>query len=260
MRDTGTLGKAMRLLELVASADQPLRFSDVLARSGEPRGTVHRQLSHLVEEGLLETGADGAYRPGLRLLSLASRAWAAADIRHIAAPVLARLHAETGETVHLGVIRGAEVIYLDKVESRQSVRMHSQIGRASPLYCTGIGKAALSLYPEEVASRLAGEIVFRRFTPATIADAETLRAELAKIRLAGHAFDREEHEVGIRCVSAPVRLPGPDGAAAISVTGPSFRISEAQLEQWAEPVMRAAAAIEAEAAIRLGPHRQDSVF
>lgn len=252
-RDTGTLGKAMRLLDLVAEADLPLRFSDILARSGEPRGTVHRQLTHLVEEGLLEIGSDSTYRPGLRLLSLAARAWASADFREIAAPALRALHEETGETVHLGVLRGTDVIYLDKVESRQSVRMHSQIGKASPLYCTGIGKAALSLLPKEEASRLIAGLDFHRFTPSTITSAAVLEEELEAIRMAGHAFDREEHEEGIRCVAAPIRLSGSERAAGVSVTGPAFRVGLDRLEHWADAVKRTAARIGEEAALRLGP-------
>lgn len=255
MKDTGTLGKTMRLLELVARAERPPRFSDVLARSGEPRGTVHRQLSHLVEEGLLEIGPDGTYRPGLRLLTLAAGAWASADIREIAAPILAGLHAETGETVHFGVLRGSEVIYLDKVESRQSVRMHSQIGRASPLYCTGIGKAALSLLADDQMRELVAGMEFRRHTSTTLADGDALIGEIAVIRATGLAYDREEHEEGIRCIAAPVPLPGPDGAAAISVTGPAFRIGQERLEAWAGAVRQAANRIATEAAIRLGPSR-----
>jgi hypothetical protein len=144
---TGTLGKVLSVLETVVTSDRPLRFSDILALSGQPRGTLHRQLSHLVEEGLLTQGRDLCYEPGLRLLKFAYRSWSKNQFRAVAAPHLRRLHEETGETVHLGVLRGTEIIYVDKVESRQTVRMESQIGNASPVYCTGLGKAALSVLP-----------------------------------------------------------------------------------------------------------------
>ncbi len=257
-KDTGTLGKLMRLLDLVAEADEPLRFSDILSRSGEPRGSVHRQLGHLAEEGLIELQPDGTYRPGLRLLMLASRAWSRHEFREIAAPYLSALHEATGETVHLGLLSGDDVVYLDKVESRQAVRMHSQIGRASPIYCTGIGKAALSLLaPEEASRRIAG-FTFRRFTPATLSGPEALEEELKVIRRDGHAFDRQEHEPGIHCIAAPIpRLtPGrTETAAALSIAGPAFRISLKQLETWAPELMSAARAIGEAVAARLGPRR-----
>ena len=98
-RDTGTLGKLMVLLDLVTHADAPLRFTDILALADQPRGTLHRQLGHLVVEGLLELDAEGRYAPGLRLLDFASRSWARNEFRLIAAPHLAALHRETGETV-----------------------------------------------------------------------------------------------------------------------------------------------------------------
>ena len=120
---TGTLGKVLSVLETVVTSDRPLRFSDILALTGQPRGTLHRQLSHLVEEASLTQGRDLCYEPGLRLLKFAYRSWSKNQFRAVAAPHLRRLHEETGETVHLGVLRGTEIIYVDKVESRQTVRM-----------------------------------------------------------------------------------------------------------------------------------------
>lgn len=252
---TGTLGKAIAVLETVALADRPMRFTDVLVVSGQPRGTLHRQLSHLVQEGLLELRPDHSYMPGLRLLKLASASWARNEFRAVAAPFLEALHRETGETVHLGVLRGREIIYLDKAESRQAVRMNSQIGNASPVYCTGVGKAALSVLDEAALDAILSGLEFRRFTPQTLADRASLLAELAEIRESGIAFDREEHEPGIRCVAAPVFDAGRALVAGVSVTGPAYRVGQEKLDSWAPRVSHAARAITAELAARLGPQR-----
>lgn len=113
---TGTLGKAISLLELVAIAEKPMRFTDIVEASGQPRGTVHRQLTHLVAEGLIEQSTDQTYAVGLRLLRFAARAWSGNDLRSVATSHLTALHEATGESVHLGVLHGGEVTYLDKIE------------------------------------------------------------------------------------------------------------------------------------------------
>jgi IclR family acetate operon transcriptional repressor len=181
--DTGTLGKAVSVLDIVASAEEPMRFTDILALSDQPRGTLHRQLSNLVEEGLLSLNRDHSYSLGLRLLKFAAKAWAGNQFRSIAEPHLRQLHNRTGETVHLGVLRGTEVIYLDKVESRQAVRMYSQIGNSSPVFCTGVGKAAMSALDDDALSEVIGKISFRRFTEHTLVTPEALRAEIRDIRI-----------------------------------------------------------------------------
>lgn len=250
---TGTLGKAMAVLEIVARAEQPMRFTEILALSDQPRGTLHRQLSNLVEEGLLTLNRDHTYALGLRLLQFASRAWAGNQFRIIAEPHLKRLHEATGETVHLGVLRGTEVIYLDKVESRQAVRMYSQIGNASPVYCTGVGKAALAGLPPEKVMETARGIEFRRFTATTITDADSLAREVEEIRRAGIAYDREEHEPGIRCVAAPIHSADRKFVAGVSVTAPAYRVGEDDVRRWEALVRSAAAAIMEDMAARMSP-------
>jgi len=250
---TGTLGKAIAVLDIVASAEKPMRFTDILKRSDQPRGTLHRQLSNLVEEGLLTIDRDHAYTPGIRLLRFAAKAWAGNEFRRIAEPHLRALHETTGETVHLGVLRGADVIYLDKVESRQAVRMYSQIGNASPAYCTGVGKAALSALPDDQMVPLVSSMIFHRFTEYTITTAGALLDEIAAIRKAGHAFDREEHETGIRCVAAPVYSADRSFVAGVSVTGPAYRVSQAALEAWAKTVHETAQVIMDDMNTRMSP-------
>ena len=254
-RETGTLGKLMVLLDLVTHADAPLRFTDILSLAGQPRGTLHRQLGHLVEEGLIEVDVDGRYAPGLRLLDFAARSWARNEFRLIAEPHLADLQQATGETVHLGVLRGSSIIYLDKVEGRQPVRMYSQIGNASPCYCTGVGKAALSRLPAESLANLLADLSFTRFTASTHVSAETLLAEIREIADLGYAFDCEEHEAGIRCVAAPIWSEDRTFIGGVSITGPAYRLSMELLRQWAVPVQLAAGRIMEGMRIRLGPRR-----
>ena len=251
--DTGTLGKLMSVLDAIASCEDPPRFSDLLAMTGEPRGTLHRHLRHLVGEGLAEIDESGRYRPGLRLLNLASRAWETNDLRRIARPHLEMLGDAVGETVHLGVLRGAEIVYLDKVEARQAVRMYSRIGNASPIHCTGIGKAATSTLPDKRLQDLVRALNFRRFTPSTITTPQDFVREIETLRQTGFAYDLEEHEQGIRCIAAPVSARGI--AAGISVTAPAYRAEPDRMEDWKRPLAHAAAAINVELEARLGPVR-----
>ncbi|MEZ5871940.1 MAG: IclR family transcriptional regulator [Nitratireductor sp.] len=243
----------MAVLDIVASSEKPMRFTDILMVSDQPRGTLHRQITNLVEEGLLAINRDHSYELGMTLLKFAAKAWAGNHFRAIAEPHLARLHEATGETVHLGVLRGTEVIYLDKVEGRQAVRMYSQIGNASPVYCTGVGKAAMSALPQDQIEALARTISFRKFTEHTITSPEQLVRELETIRSEGVSYDREEHELGIRCVAAPIWSRDGNFHAGISVTGPAYRVSFEALDQWKELVLRAAQGIMLDMETRLGP-------
>jgi DNA-binding IclR family transcriptional regulator len=251
--DTGTLGKAVSLLELVVMSEQPLRFVDILQRSGQPRGTLHRQLSHLLAEGLLEQNADQCYVAGVRILKFAAQAWSRNDLRSIAAPHLRALQELTQESVHLGVLRGTEITYLDKVDGKQAVRMYSQIGRTSPVHCTGVGKAALSLLSDADLAQTIGKIDFHVFTPHTIATPERLMQEVVTIRKNGFGFDLEEHEVGIQCVAAPIVTSSYSVFAAISVTGPAYRLRRENLEQWSATVREVSRSISHDLSSRLPP-------
>lgn len=249
---TGTLGKLMSVLDVIVSAEDPPRFSALLTLTGEPRGTLHRHLSHLVDEGLVEMREDGRYRAGLRLLKLAAKSWASNDIRRVARPHLEALHEATGETVHLGILKGAEIVYLDKVEGRQAIRMYSQVGNAAPAYCTGIGKAALAALTDESLECTIAGIDFKPFTSETIVDARALSQSIEETRRSGFAYDLEEHEQGIRCIAAPLSIM--DGmVGGISVTAPAYRADMERLGSWQAVLARIAGDINRELEARLGP-------
>ncbi len=256
-RDTGTLGKAMAILDAVARSPSPLRFSDLLAATGEPRGTLHRRLRHMLDEGLVETGSDGRYRLGLRLLHLASLAWAGNDIRAIVRPHLERLREKVGETVHFGVLTGTEIAYLDKVEALQNVRMHSSVGAVSPVYCTGIGKAALALLDDRILAELLPNISFRQFTHTTISDSDQLLEALRSVRQDGVAYDLEEHEPGICCIA--IGISAGDRVCGVSITAPAYRADRSRLDSWRDDLAETARRIEFELFARLGPGSRATV-
>ncbi|MEP7453674.1 IclR family transcriptional regulator [Phyllobacterium sp. SB3] len=253
-QETGTLGKAISVLDIIANSSEPLRFTDVLQHSDQPRGTLHRQISNLIEEGFITVNRDNSYGLGLRLLQFASKAWAGNEFRNVAAPHIQKLHEATGETVHLGILRDVEVIYLDKIESRQNIRMVSQIGNTAPAFCTGVGKAALSGLPDDELRERIKRIEFRRYTANTLADADALLAEIGTIRNTGNAYDREEHEMGIACVAAPILSPTDRlFVASISVTGPAYRVTPEMLVSWAGITRDTASAIMSDMKTQLSP-------
>ncbi len=252
-KSTGTLGKALTVLDVVAGADRPLRFTEILNQVDLPRGTLHRQLANLLEEGLVTLTAENCYEPGLRLLTLAARTWSRSSLRSVAEPHLRKLNEATGETAHLGVINGIEVVYLDKLESRQNVRMHSQVGNASPLYCTGIGKAMLALLPKAERAERIERMDMRQFTASTLSTPAALEQELGEIARTGIAYDREEHEPGIFCIAAGIKSEKARVVAGISVTVPTFRLEGTAREIWTGLVYEAARAIEQDIDVKLGP-------
>lgn len=244
----GTVGKALALLDSVASAGRPVRFTDLLDGSPYPKATLYRLLRTLSEQGMLAYDVeDHTYRPGMRLVRLAHSAWAQSSVAPIARPHLDALARDLGMTVHLAQLDGGQVLYLDKRTGARHIEMYSAAGKTGPAYCTGIGKALLaSLSPEALDHALARQ-AFTRFTQTSLTDAAALRSELDGIRAAGFACDREEHEPGIICVAVPVRLRSGQGIAAVSVTSRTSRHSLADLENLVPRLAVTAAAISAEA-------------
>ncbi len=225
----GTVGKALDLLDEVASLGRPVRFGELLGRSGHPKATLYRLLRTLANQGMLAFDPDDhTYRPGLRLVRLAHTAWARSSLAPIAQPWLDALSARTGETVHLAQLDNGQVLYVDKRNAAQPVDMFSQAGKIGPAYCTGVGKAMLAWLDAPALERAMARQAFHRFTPSTLTEPEALRAEFSVIRAAGVSFDREEHEPGIICVAAPILSARgrPLGALSITSTTQRYRLDD----------------------------------
>ncbi|KEZ78771.1 IclR family transcriptional regulator [Salinisphaera hydrothermalis] len=238
---TISVERAFGLLRIVCEADRPPRFSDIVNASGLPKSTVNRLLATLGTQGLVRFDSqDKCYRPGFGLLSLAAGTWAGLDIRRAATDEMAALLSELGETVHLAVLEGDEVIYLDKLESPQSIRLFSAVGKRGPVYCTGIGKAILAELPEAERDAIITGLKPIRYTPSTLTSPDTLRTELEAIRERGCAYDMEEHEEGIRCVAVAIRNFRGEPIAGISVTSTASRLAGTRMVDEIQPRVIAA--------------------
>jgi DNA-binding IclR family transcriptional regulator len=151
-----------------------------------------------------------------------------------------KLSADSGETVNLGIINKADIIYLEKILNNDPIRIELQVGHSVPAHCTAMGKAILAFLPPEKLEVIVSTIRFEKRTAATIQDLATLKAELARIREEGYAIDNGELIEGIKCIAAPVSLPGRGAFAAISIAGPSFRLTEERVKKLIPLVMKAA--------------------
>lgn len=248
-----TVLKALSLLELVA-AHPNLTLSELGRLAGVPAPTALRLLRALQEGSYVEADGDGRYRLGSQCLVLGSTYLENFDLRVEARAELEHLAEETGETVHLGVPEGTEVIYVDKVETSHSVRMYSRVGAASPMYSTGIGKALLSRATPEMAAAVAAAGMPPR-THNTITDPQRLRQELELVRERGYAVDDIENEEGIRCAAAAVLQADGTPLAAVSVSGPATRITPERIPSLGEAVVRVADRLSE----RLGYQRKEKV-
>jgi IclR family acetate operon transcriptional repressor len=233
-----SLDRALDVLEALAEADDEIALSQLTEQVGLPLGTVHRLLSGLVERGYAAQDRETRlYGPGPRLLAVAARASANRrfSLSRIARPVLHQLTAATDETSNLLTLQGDEGVYSEQVASARLVRSFTEVGQRVPLYCTGGGKAILAGFtPEQLEAYLA-RTALRAFTPKTLAAPDLLRAELEHARAQGFALDDEEREAGVCCVAAPVFDRFGRCVAALSISGPTTRLSR-------------------ERAVALGPH------
>lgn len=244
----GTVGKALDVLDMVASHGRPVRFSDLLAEAPFPKATLFRLLQTLTNQGMLALDPDtGAYALGVRLVRLAHAAWAQSSLAPIAQPYLDELAAKTGETIHLAQLDQGLVLYVDKRNAARPVDMFAQAGKVGPAYCTGVGKAMLAWLPPEGLEQALARQSFLRHTPQTLDSREKLLAELAAIRLRGHAWDREEHEPGIICCAAPILTRSGRVLGALSVTSTTARTTLEALGALAPTIKDIAARIAAEA-------------
>ena len=239
-----TVIKALDILECVANADRPLSASGVARLCKMSRPTAYRLLSTLASRGYVaQVNGSSYYRLGTQALSLSQNVLDALDLPEIAQPYLRQLSDITNETTYLSMLDEDEILYIGKAESSQSVRTHTKIGSRNMLHCTSMGKAILAFLPESDQTQLIELMELPTRTTTTITDRTALVEALAIIRTQKFAIDDEESENGVRCVGAPIFDHTGRAFAAISVSGPAYRLSASRLISLSSLVMDTAQTI-----------------
>jgi DNA-binding IclR family transcriptional regulator len=213
------LAKVQRILEAFGPDDEHLSLTEIARRTGLAKASVHRLAQELLQWGLLERRGS-SYWLGMRLFEIGQRVPRQRILRDAARPYMEDLHHATNETVHLAVLDGLEVLYLERVAGHG--RVPSRVAGRMPLHCTATGKVLLAFGPR----RLIEEVLaspLRRITPFTVVAPGLLLQELARVREVGYAVESEQARAGYMSVAIP--LIGPTGAVtgALSLTAPVHR-------------------------------------
>jgi DNA-binding IclR family transcriptional regulator len=234
--------RAVRALELIAESGS-LGVTELGRLLDVHKATSSRLVATLAERGLVERDPiTDKYRLGFGLIRLAGAAMAGLDLVRTAHPVLEDLAERTRETVNLGVLSGDAVVYVDQIAGTRAIVNVSWVGRRAPLHCTSNGKVLLASLPEAEQDRLLDRPL-ERPTSHTIVDLVTLRSQLREIEVRGYAQTLEEVEEGLNAVAAPVRQADGEVVAALSVSGPAFRMRPMDLPRIARLTMEAAGAV-----------------
>lgn len=237
---TAALVKGLTVLDLVAEAEGPLRFAELLRRSDLPKPTFVRILGTLVAFGLVKKDeAAGTYSLGSRFLELSHRVWDTFDLQTAAAPELEHLSRELGETVALCRLDGDQVQYLDE-RSGDGLGVRVDTGRRVPLHCTAAGKAFLAFLDPAVSRGLLDRLSLSATTPKTITDPARLQADLTLTRARGYAVSYEEHLSGVNSVACAIA--GQDGSpvGALVALGPSVRLDQSRIHPAGRELIAAA--------------------
>lgn len=245
----------------VQSVDRALTILEILARTGEAgvgeiatelgvhKSTASRLVAALAAHDLVEQQSErGRARLGVGILRLAGATSARLDLVQEARPVCRLLATRTNETVNLAVLGDRSALYIDQVIGPSTITSYNWVGQHIPLHATSNGRVLVSELPPAERAATWGELT--AYTDSTVTDPATLEQMVTVVREQGYALARDELDVGLTAVAAPVRNAHGEICASISVSGPSFRIDEARVDQLLPLLLGAAADVSA----RLGWH------
>jgi len=241
-----SLDRALKLLELLAEDDEGYRLVDLAERAGLSASTTHRLLTTLEQKRFAQFDREAnLWHVGVQCFAVGAAFGRRRNIATLALPVMRRLRDATGESVNLGVADQGDVVFLAQVESRELMRAMGKPGGRMPLACTAMGQAILAAMPDPDVSEYIQRHGLPRRTASSIARPTRLHEALAEARRAGYAVDHEENAVGLRCVAAVVHNEYGRPYAAVSIAGPTVRVTLSRLPEVGAQVVAAAREITA---------------
>lgn len=241
-RDTvQSLSRALAILNALAARENGLGLSELAKATGLAVSTAHRLLTTLQQDGFVRFDAERAsWTIGVQSFIVGSAFLRSRDLTMIARPVMRQLMEKSGETVNLAVEDRGEAVYIAQVECRKMMRAIARPGGRAMMHSSAVGKALLAAMDPEDVERVLKTYGLPRETAKTIGTAANLRSNLNAIRARGYAIDDEENAIGLRCLAAVVRDEQAQPVAALSLSGPTARISDTLLEPLGAAVKQAA--------------------
>jgi IclR family acetate operon transcriptional repressor len=236
-----SVDRAIAVLKAFSEEEPELGVTELSQRLRLPKSTVYRLLTSLQQEGVVDQDPKTEkYRLGIELVRLAGLVLKRIDVRQVARPYLRSLAEASEETVSLSMLTSdSKVINIDRIPSPRMVRNVGWIGREMLPHCISSGKALLAYLPQQRLERILAKGL-PHFTEKTITDSIRLQEELKRVRQQGYAVAQEELEVGLSAVAAPIWNHEGEVVAAVSVSGPSFRLSSEKIPELAELTRRTA--------------------
>jgi DNA-binding IclR family transcriptional regulator len=233
-----TIQKAFRLLEVLADK-QPAKPSTLVQELRLPRSNIYRLLATLQEMGYVEKDSGSRYRLGFKMFAIGNTVREVNQLSEIARPYMGRLAEISQENVNLAIMYDQRVLYIDKIESQHYLKLDQPIGKTDPLHCTALGKVLLSSLDDLELEVFLKSKNLVPFTKNTITDPEVLEGVIRNVRKQGYAIDLEELSEGIYCIGAPIRDHTNGVVAAISISGPTVRLTKQKIEELKAPLIEA---------------------
>ena len=227
-----SVGRALDIIRLISNSRNGMGVTEIANQMDINKSSVYRILATLAQYGYVEKDHEHEkYKLGYTFLDIGARLLESIDLRKEAMPYLLQLEEETNEVIHLVVYDQGEVVYIEKLEGTELMRMHSQGGKRAPMHCTSVGKAILAYLPEEKVKEILSEKGMPAHTEYTYTNEEDLFQDLQRIRQYGYALDLEENEYGITCVAIPLFDYNNHVCAAVSVSGSTIRMTKEKMEK-----------------------------